>query len=166
MGLKNMPGDDAPVADDAMPHAWTTITPAAVPDLLTTISVDRTSRMYLADEHALVQTLCAVPSADGPRVQLSLAHRGQRKVYLLGARPEVVARVAEVIREHYPHASIVGERDGYFSDKEAAKVAESVRSSGTDLLFLGMMSSKREIFTGAFAPCLQVECRSDTREGA
>jgi hypothetical protein len=151
-----------PVADDAMAACVDdhhTSGRAGPPD-------DNQRRQDLADEHALVQTLCAVPSADGPRVQLSLAHRGQRKVYLLGARPEVVARVAEVIREHYPHASIVGERDGYSSDKEAAKVAESVRSSGTDLLFLGMMSSKREIFTGAFAPCLQVECRSDTREGA
>ena len=87
---------------------------------------------------------------------LALADRDRRRVYLLGARPEVVARVAEVVAERYPHADVVGARDGYFTDDEAADVAESVRASGADMLFLGMVSPKKEIFTGTYGPTLGV----------
>jgi len=39
---------------------------------------------------------------------LELADRDQRSVYLLGARPEVVARVRSVVGERYPGARLVG----------------------------------------------------------
>jgi exopolysaccharide biosynthesis WecB/TagA/CpsF family protein len=87
---------------------------------------------------------------------LALADRDARKVYLLGARPEVVAEVARVVGERYPRATVVGSRDGYFTDAQAPQVAESIRQSGADMLFLGMVSPKKEIFVGTHGPTLGV----------
>jgi len=61
---------------------------------------------------------------------LELADRDQRSVYLLGARPEVVARVRSVVGERYPGARLVGSRDGYFNEDEAEQVAASITESG------------------------------------
>ena len=87
---------------------------------------------------------------------LGLADRDSRKVYLLGARPEVVAEVARVVEQRYPRAKVVGSRDGYFTDAQAPQVAESIRRSGADMLFLGMVSPKKEIFVGTYGPTLGV----------
>jgi exopolysaccharide biosynthesis WecB/TagA/CpsF family protein len=87
---------------------------------------------------------------------LALADRDGRRVYLLGARPEVVARVAEVVAERYPGAQVVGSRDGYFPDSDSAQVAAEIQTSGADMLFLGMVSPKKEIFVGTYGPTLGV----------
>jgi N-acetylglucosaminyldiphosphoundecaprenol N-acetyl-beta-D-mannosaminyltransferase len=85
-----------------------------------------------------------------------LAHRDRRRVYLLGARPEVVAQVARTIERRFPGARVVGFRDGYFADDEAESVAATIQASGADMLFLGMVSPKKEIFTGTYGPTLGV----------
>lgn len=87
---------------------------------------------------------------------LELADRDQRSVYLLGARPEVVARVRSVVGERYPGARVVGSRDGYFNDDEAEQVAASITESGADMLFLGMVSPKKEVFVGTYGTTLGV----------
>ncbi len=87
---------------------------------------------------------------------LALADAQRRKVFLLGARADVVAKVAEVVAERYPGAVVVGARDGYFTDDEAPAVAAQVRSSGADMLFLGMVSPKKEVFIGTWGPTLGV----------
>ena len=87
---------------------------------------------------------------------LALADRDHRKVYLLGARPEVVAEVARVVEQRFPRATVVGSRDGYFTDEQAPEIAESIRRSGADMLFLGMVSPKKEIFIGTYGQNLGV----------
>jgi N-acetylglucosaminyldiphosphoundecaprenol N-acetyl-beta-D-mannosaminyltransferase len=87
---------------------------------------------------------------------LDLADAEHRSVYLLGARPEVVARLAEVVTRRHPGLRLVGARDGYFEHAESAAVAEDIRRSGADMLFLGMVSPKKEIFLGTYADHLGV----------
>jgi exopolysaccharide biosynthesis WecB/TagA/CpsF family protein len=87
---------------------------------------------------------------------LALADRDHRKIYLLGARPEVVAEVSRVVAQRYPRALVVGSRDGYFTDAQAPEVAESIQRSGADMLFLGMVSPKKEIFIGTYGQTLGV----------
>jgi N-acetylglucosaminyldiphosphoundecaprenol N-acetyl-beta-D-mannosaminyltransferase len=77
---------------------------------------------------------------------LAAAERDGRSVYLLGARPEVLAATLAEVRRRHPDLVIAGSRDGYFTDGEAAEVADAVRGSGADLLFLGMTSPKKELF--------------------
>jgi N-acetylglucosaminyldiphosphoundecaprenol N-acetyl-beta-D-mannosaminyltransferase len=87
---------------------------------------------------------------------LALAHRERRSIYLLGARPDVLERLEERLEDRYPYLRIVGSRHGYFDDQDAPAVAEEIRRSGADMLFLGMSSPKKEIFLATFGRSLNV----------
>lgn len=87
---------------------------------------------------------------------LDLADRDHRRVYLLGARPEVLARLEDVVARRWPGVVLAGSRDGYFTDEEAADVAADIRASGADMLFLGITTPKKEIFLGRHGDTLGV----------
>ena len=70
------------------------------------------------------------------------------RMFLLGARADVVALVAETYSRRYPQLAIAGWRDGYWKAGEEAQVAEQVRASGADLLFVAISSPKNEQFLG------------------
>ena len=82
--------------------------------------------------------------------------RGWR-VFLLGARREVVAQVAETYRRRYPPLVIAGWRDGYWQgEAEEAEVAAQVRASGADLLFVATGSPKKEQFLGRWQATMRI----------
>jgi N-acetylglucosaminyldiphosphoundecaprenol N-acetyl-beta-D-mannosaminyltransferase len=74
------------------------------------------------------------------------AERRGLSVYFLGAKEQVLATMIERIRAELPNLRIAGSRHGYFSDDEALEIADAIAASGTDLLFLGMTSPKKERF--------------------
>lgn len=67
-------------------------------------------------------------------------------VYFLGARPEVLETMVERIRRQHPKLAVAGYRDGYYPVEESEAVADAIKGSGADLLFLGMTSPKKEVF--------------------
>ncbi|HYC36435.1 MAG TPA: UDP-N-acetylglucosamine 2-epimerase (non-hydrolyzing) [Usitatibacter sp.] len=75
------------------------------------------------------------------------AERGWR-VYLLGAREEVVTRVRELAQQRFPGLQVAGHRDGYWKDAEEPAVAEQVRASRPDILFVAISSPRKERFLG------------------
>jgi N-acetylglucosaminyldiphosphoundecaprenol N-acetyl-beta-D-mannosaminyltransferase len=79
------------------------------------------------------------------------ARRGQR-VYFLGAREEVLERMLTEVADRYPDLKVAGARNGYFTAEEAPEVADAIREAGTDLLFLGMSSPKKELFEEQWGP--------------
>jgi N-acetylglucosaminyldiphosphoundecaprenol N-acetyl-beta-D-mannosaminyltransferase len=87
---------------------------------------------------------------------LSLADRDSRSVYLLGAKQEVLNTLVERINDRFPGLKISGFHNGYFQDAQAGAIAADIRSSGADMLFLGMVSPKKEIFLGTWGATLDV----------
>jgi N-acetylglucosaminyldiphosphoundecaprenol N-acetyl-beta-D-mannosaminyltransferase len=87
---------------------------------------------------------------------LALADEQRRSVYLLGARPDVLLAMREQISRRFPKLTIAGWRDGYFGTGQAQTVADAIRQSGADMLFLGMPSPKKEIFLGTYGDDLGV----------
>ncbi|MBG0563935.1 WecB/TagA/CpsF family glycosyltransferase [Actinoplanes aureus] len=77
---------------------------------------------------------------------LYMAEVRGHSVYFLGARAEVLDRMVERVRAQHPRLKIAGYRDGYYAEDEAAAVADDIKGSGADLLFLGMTSPKKEVF--------------------
>ncbi len=75
------------------------------------------------------------------------AQRGY-SIYFLGAKPEVVRKVVAIYTEKYPDLKVAGYRDGYFRPEEEEQVAEDVRESGADIIFLAFGSPKKEKFVG------------------
>ncbi|MGZ8475488.1 MAG: WecB/TagA/CpsF family glycosyltransferase [Candidatus Limnocylindria bacterium] len=65
-------------------------------------------------------------------------------VYLLGARPRVVARLARRLEKR--GIAVAGYRDGYFPDTESDAVLADVRRSGAHLLFVGIPTPRKERF--------------------
>ncbi|MFC4031152.1 WecB/TagA/CpsF family glycosyltransferase [Streptomyces polygonati] len=71
-------------------------------------------------------------------------------VYFLGARQDVLELMIAQVRARFPELRVAGHRNGYFEDSEQEAIADAVQDSGADLLFLGMTSPKKEIFTAAY----------------
>lgn len=74
----------------------------------------------------------------------ALAEREGHRVYLLGAKAEVVAKTAEVLAERYPNMIIAGYRDGYFKDDEFDDVVAEVEQTRPEIVFVGITSPKKE----------------------
>lgn len=77
---------------------------------------------------------------------LERASRKNYRVYFLGARKEVVEKVVAYSNENYPGVSVAGFRDGYFDEKDGNIIAEDIRNSHADILFVAMTSPKKENF--------------------
>ncbi len=73
------------------------------------------------------------------------------RVFLLGAREEVVSKVAETYQRKYPRLALAGCRNGYWKgEAEEAEVARQIRDSRADLLFVAISSPKKEQFLGKY----------------
>jgi N-acetylglucosaminyldiphosphoundecaprenol N-acetyl-beta-D-mannosaminyltransferase len=83
------------------------------------------------------------------------AERGWR-VFLLGAREEVVAKVRSIYESRHPGLVIAGHRNGYWKPEEEASVAEQVRAARADLLFVAISSPAKERFLGRWQAHMQV----------
>lgn len=73
------------------------------------------------------------------------AERGYRP-YFFGATEEVVNEVVRKFKEQYPNLEVAGYRNGYFNDKESVIIAEDIRKSGADILFVAFSSPKKEFW--------------------
>lgn len=73
------------------------------------------------------------------------------RVFLLGAREEVVSKVAETYQRKYPRLVLAGYRNGYWKgEAEELDVARKIRDSRADLLFVAISSPKKEQFLGRY----------------
>lgn len=78
------------------------------------------------------------------------------RVYLLGGAPGTAEAAAARLASQYPAHRIVGARDGFFRDDEAADVAEAVARAEPDLLLVGMGNPRQEEFIAAAGARLPV----------
>lgn len=90
----------------------------------------------------------AVPErVTGIDLMLELCARvaqGTTGIYLLGAKPEVVAKTAEALLAQFPELPIVGIHDGYFDEDAYDEVGHDIEASGASLIFVGITSPKKE----------------------
>jgi N-acetylglucosaminyldiphosphoundecaprenol N-acetyl-beta-D-mannosaminyltransferase len=77
---------------------------------------------------------------------LGLADRRGYRVFLLGARPGVVADAAARIASRFPGLRLAGYRDGYFPADEEESVVDEVRRARADLLFVALETPAKELF--------------------
>ncbi|MFC7476521.1 WecB/TagA/CpsF family glycosyltransferase [Dankookia sp. GCM10030260] len=68
------------------------------------------------------------------------------RVFLLGAKPEVLERFVAQCRADYPGLDLAGWRDGYFAPSEHEAVVRQIAESGADLLFVAMPSPFKDIW--------------------
>jgi len=76
--------------------------------------------------------------------------------FFFGAREEVVTKVVDVLKQRYPDLAVAGYRNGYYSAEEEQLIAEQIRSSKADMLFVGFSSPQKEKFLNTWMPTMQV----------
>ena len=81
----------------------------------------------------LLEALCGRAASEG------------RRVYLLGATEEIVAKATQRLRGRHGNLRVES-ADGYFTQEEAGARADHVRTSGADILFVGMGVPRQERF--------------------
>lgn len=81
--------------------------------------------------------------------------RGWR-VFLLGAREEIVVEVKNRYERKYPGLTVCGYQNGYWTPDEEAGVVEQIGASKPDLLFVAISSPKKEQFLGKYQAELKV----------
>lgn len=83
------------------------------------------------------------------------ADRGWR-VFLLGAREEVVAKVRQIYSERYPQLVFAGHRNGYWKPEQEQQVVDDITAARADLLFVAISSPKKEQFLGAYQAQMRI----------
>jgi N-acetylglucosaminyldiphosphoundecaprenol N-acetyl-beta-D-mannosaminyltransferase len=77
---------------------------------------------------------------------LAAAEEAGYRVYILGASQVSLERAVHKLRREYPSLSLVGYRNGFFSESDSTTVAREVRESGATVLFVAMPSPRKEYF--------------------
>jgi exopolysaccharide biosynthesis WecB/TagA/CpsF family protein len=73
-------------------------------------------------------------------------------VFLLGAKPAVVARVAEIFALRWPRHVVVGCQDGFFTEADEDRVIEMIRRSEPHLVLIGMGNGLQERWVERLVP--------------
>ncbi|MFQ6003461.1 MAG: WecB/TagA/CpsF family glycosyltransferase [Candidatus Zixiibacteriota bacterium] len=90
---------------------------------------------------------------------LELAAKKGYKVFLLGAREEVICELKEKLKRELPNLKLVGWRNGYFSTDEEEGIVREINEKKPDLLFIGMSSPKKEYWMSKYQSALKVPFR-------
>lgn len=77
---------------------------------------------------------------------LDAADHKRYRVFVLGARREVLDTALERLRTRYPGMVVAGARDGYYRDSEVDEVCDEIRAARVDILFIAMSSPRKEHF--------------------
>lgn len=83
-----------------------------------------------------------VPGVDLASGIMSRICKTGHRLFLLGAKPGVAEEAGRRLTEQYPGLMICGTQDGYFKDDAA--VAEQIRQSGADVVFVCLGAPKQE----------------------
>jgi N-acetylglucosaminyldiphosphoundecaprenol N-acetyl-beta-D-mannosaminyltransferase len=66
------------------------------------------------------------------------------RIFILGAKPEVLAQAVANLRSRHPRLIVAGYRDGYFDDDDDEEVIREIREARPDMLFVALPSPKKE----------------------
>jgi N-acetylglucosaminyldiphosphoundecaprenol N-acetyl-beta-D-mannosaminyltransferase len=78
------------------------------------------------------------------------------RVFLLGAKEEIVSGVQQLYEERYAGLVVAGYRNGYWKPEEENAVVEQIKAAQADLLFVAISSPKKEHFLGRYQADMRV----------
>lgn len=85
-----------------------------------------------------------------------LANKKGYRIFLLGARPNVIETAIENLKLSYSNIQIAGYHHGHYCEDESEEIAKKIKESNVDMLFLGMSSPKKELFSDKYKELIQV----------
>lgn len=87
---------------------------------------------------------------------VKLAAEKGYKIYLFGAKEEVVQKVKSIFMEKYPSLQIVGVRNGYFTEADEPDIVKNMADSQADMMFVAFSSPKKEFWVNKYLNDLHI----------
>lgn len=87
---------------------------------------------------------------------VKLAAEKGYKIYLFGAKEEVVQKVKSIFMEKYPSLQIVGVRNGYFTEADEPDIVKNMADSHADMMFVAFSSPKKEFWVNKYLNDLHI----------
>jgi N-acetylglucosaminyldiphosphoundecaprenol N-acetyl-beta-D-mannosaminyltransferase len=87
---------------------------------------------------------------------VEMAYRKGYRIFFLGARPDVVKKVAAAYAARYSPEIIAGFHHGYFSREDEAELVKTIAASKAQILFVAMTYLKKEAFLEQYKEILQI----------
>jgi N-acetylglucosaminyldiphosphoundecaprenol N-acetyl-beta-D-mannosaminyltransferase len=87
---------------------------------------------------------------------VELAAKKRYKIYLFGAKEEVVIKVKNILEDKYKGIQIVGYRNGYFTEEDEPKIVKDMSDSGADMMFVAFSSPKKEYWINKYLNQLNI----------
>ena len=81
---------------------------------------------------------------------VKVAAKKDYKIFLFGAKEEVVTKVKRIFEQKYPTLKIVGYRNGYFSPSDEPEMIKIMANSGADMMFVAFSSPKKEYWVNKY----------------
>lgn len=78
------------------------------------------------------------------------------KIFLFGAKEDVVKEVVDIYKNKYGDSVIAGYRNGYYKKDEEYAIAEQIGNSGAQMLFVAITSPKKEIFLNKYKDIIKI----------
>lgn len=78
------------------------------------------------------------------------------RVFFFGAKEETVKKVVNIYKNKYPDLKIAGFRNGYFNEVESRNIAEYIRNSKADILFVAFSSPNKEYWINKYLDFMEV----------
>ena len=75
---------------------------------------------------------------------LEFANKNKKSLYLFGSKPEVIEKMAEVVKEKYPKIKLLKAQDGYVKDRE--KIKKEIIKQKPDLCLVALGIPHQEKF--------------------
>lgn len=75
---------------------------------------------------------------------VELASEKGYRIYLFGAKEEVVTKVKAIFEDRYPGIQIAGYRNGYFTEADEPQIISDMAASRADMMFVAFSSPKKE----------------------
>jgi alpha-1,3-mannosyltransferase len=82
---------------------------------------------------------------------LSRARRPLR-IFLLGAKPEILQKAVAAVRQRWPHHSVVGQVDGYFTASQEPIIRQAILDARPDVILVAMGNPKQELWIAQNVP--------------
>lgn len=83
-------------------------------------------------------------------------HQKGYRIYLLGAKPEMLEKAVQNLKNQYPNIQIVGYHHGYFSPIEEEKIVQQITKTKPDCLFVGMSTPQKERFLTKYLNTMRI----------
>ena len=99
---------------------------------------------------------CRVTGVDLFQELVRLCSEKGYRPFFFGAREWVVEKVVEEFKQRHPQLNVAGFRNGYYSEDEESDIAEMIRDSKADMLFVGFSSPMKEKFLNRWMAVMQV----------